>query len=120
MPGHEHQIAPNDLRRPPSWPGEIRAEGAREAAKKATREADRAEAEARSIRMVGAGRRSPSPEIAQCLNGGYGWLEVKCRRCETYASIQRERICRRRDTRYGSCVQMPSVADAAVLARRPT
>jgi hypothetical protein len=83
MPGHEHQIAPNDLRRPPSWAAEIRAEGAREAAKKATREADRAEAEAWSIRMDGYGGQSqPSPEIAQCLNGGYGWLQVKCRRCE--------------------------------------
>jgi hypothetical protein len=55
MPGHEHQIAPNDLRRPLSWPREIRAEGAREAAKKATREADRAEAEAWSVRMDGYG-----------------------------------------------------------------
>jgi hypothetical protein len=83
MPGHEHQIALNDLRRPPSWPGEIRAEGAREAAKKATREADRAEAEAWSIRMDGYGGQSqPSPMIAQCLIGGYGWLQVKRRRCE--------------------------------------
>jgi hypothetical protein len=83
MPGHEHQIAPNDLRRPPSWPGEIRAEGTREAAKKATREADRAEAEAWSTRMDGYGGQSqPSPMIAQCLVGGYGWLQVKRRRCE--------------------------------------
>ena len=22
----------------------------------------------------------PSPTIAQCLNGGYGWLQVKCHR----------------------------------------
>jgi hypothetical protein len=29
------------------------------------------------------GPAQPSPTIAQCLNGGYGWLEVKCRRCET-------------------------------------
>ena len=81
MPGHEHQIAPNDLRRPPLGP--IRAEGAREAAKKATREADRAEAEAWSTRMDGYGGQSqPSPIIAQCLVGGYGWLQVKRRRCE--------------------------------------
>jgi hypothetical protein len=41
------------------------------------READRAEAEAWSIRMEGYGRPAqPSPTIAQCLNGGYGWLEV--------------------------------------------
>ena len=55
----------------------IRAEGAREQAIKAVREADRAEAEAWSIRMEGYGRPAhPSPTIAQCLNGGYGWLEV--------------------------------------------
>jgi hypothetical protein len=29
----------------------------------------------------------PSPTIAQRLNGGYGWLEVKCHRCHTKASI---------------------------------
>jgi len=29
----------------------------------------------------------PSPTIGQCLNGGYGWLEVKCRRCESRASL---------------------------------
>jgi hypothetical protein len=33
--------------------------------------------------------------IAQCLIGGYGWLQVKCRRFETYASIPLEaRSCR--------------------------
>src|SRR5450755_3469130 len=59
----------------------IRARGAREEAKKAIREADRAEAEAWSIRMEDyGGPAQPSPTIAQCLNGGYGWLQVKCRR----------------------------------------
>jgi hypothetical protein len=24
------------------------------------------------------GPAQPSPTIAQCLNGGYGWLQVKC------------------------------------------
>jgi hypothetical protein len=38
------------------------------------------------------------PEIAQCLNGGYGWLQVKCRRCETYDSIPLEHIRRPPDT----------------------
>ena len=66
----------------------IRARHAREAATKALCEADRAEAEAWSIRMEGyGGPAQPSPTIAQCLNGGYGWLEVKCHRCETTASI---------------------------------
>jgi len=27
------------------------------------------------------GHAQPSPTLAQCLNGGYGWLEVNCRRC---------------------------------------
>jgi hypothetical protein len=44
----------------------IRARGAREAAQKATREADRADAEAWSIQMEGyGGPAQPSPTIAQ-------------------------------------------------------
>jgi len=66
----------------------IRAEGAREEAIRAVREADRAEAEAgRSVWRVTAGRRSRPRRSAQCLNGGYGWLQVKCHRGETEASI---------------------------------
>src|SRR3979490_1433787 len=77
----------------------IRADGAREEAKKAIREADRAEAEAWSIRMEGyGGPAQPSPTIAQCLNGGYGGLQVQCRRCETEASIPLEHVRRPRDT----------------------
>jgi hypothetical protein len=41
-----------------------------------------------------AGPAQPSPTIAQCLNGGYGWLQVKCRRCETEASIPLEYVRR--------------------------
>ena len=49
----------------------IRAGNARERAKQAAREADRAEAEAWSIRMEGyGGPAQPSPTIGQCLNGG--------------------------------------------------
>jgi hypothetical protein len=77
----------------------IRAQSAREAAKKATRDADRAEAEAWSIQMKGfGGPAQPSPTIGQCLNGGLGWLQVKCRRCETEASIPLEHVRRPRDT----------------------
>src|ERR1700726_2955588 len=53
----------------------IRAQGARERARKAIREADRAEAEAWSLRMEGyGGPAQPSPTIGQCINGGLGWL----------------------------------------------
>ena len=86
------------------WGGQImgakmRAQGAREAAKKAAREADRAEAEAWSLQMEGyGGPAQPSPTIGQCLNGGYGYLEVKCHRCESRASLPLDAIRRPRDT----------------------
>jgi len=66
----------------------IRAQGARERAKQAIREADRAEVEAWSIRMEGyGGPAQPSPTIVQCLNGGLGGLEVECNRCKARASL---------------------------------
>lgn len=66
----------------------IRAEGARQRALEAAREADRAEAEAWSVRMEGyGGPAQPSPTHAQCLNGGLVWLEVECAGCKTRASL---------------------------------
>jgi hypothetical protein len=77
----------------------IRAKAAREDADKAIREADRAEAEAWSIRMEGfGGPAQPAPTIGQCLNGGLGWLEVECNRCKTRASLPLSAIRRPRDT----------------------
>src|ERR1700687_1689391 len=77
----------------------IRAEGAREDAVKAVRAADRGEAEAWSIRMEGyGGPAQPSPTIGQCLNGGYGWMEIECNRCKTRVSIPLDAIRRPRDT----------------------
>jgi hypothetical protein len=77
----------------------IRADAARDAARQAIRAADRAEAEAWSIRMEGyGGPAQPSPTIAQCLNGGLGWLEVECNRCKTRASLPLDAIRRPRDT----------------------
>jgi hypothetical protein len=77
----------------------IRAETAREEARKAARVADRAEAHAWSLRMEGyGGPAQPSPTIGQCINGGYGWLEVECSRCKTRASLPLGAIRRPRDT----------------------
>jgi hypothetical protein len=77
----------------------IRAEGAREEAVKAVSTADRAEAEAWSIRMEGyGGPAQPSPTIGQCLNGGYSWMEIECNRCKTRASIPLDAVRRPRDT----------------------
>jgi hypothetical protein len=86
------------------WGGQVRAAemnagSARQRAKEATREADRAEAHAWSVRMEGfGGPAQPSPTIAQCLNGGLGWLEVECNRCKTGASLPLDAIRRPRDT----------------------
>ena len=78
---------------------DIRARQAREDAQKAAREADRAEARAWSLRTEGyGGPAQPSPTIAQCLNGGLGWLEVECNRCKTRASLPLGAIRRPRDT----------------------
>jgi hypothetical protein len=52
---------------------DMRAQTARQEAKKAARAADRAEAEAWSVRMEGyGGPAQPSPTIGQRVNGGYG------------------------------------------------
>ena len=77
----------------------VSAEQARKRATDAAREADRAEAHAWSLRMEGyGGPAQPSPTIAQCINGGFGFLEVKCHRCETKASIPLDAIRRPRNT----------------------
>ena len=66
----------------------MRVKKARQAAETAIREASRAEAYAWSVRMKGYGGPAlPSPTIAQCITGRYGFLEVKCHRCDTIASI---------------------------------
>jgi hypothetical protein len=86
------------------WGGRImgakmRAETARKAAKEAIQKADRAEAEAWSLRMEGyGGPAQPSPTIGQCLNGELGWLEVECNRCKTRASLPLDAIRRPRET----------------------
>jgi hypothetical protein len=76
----------------------INAEHARQRAKQAAREADRAEAYAWSVRMEGYGARAAVADHRQCLNGGLGWLEVECNMCKTRASLPLDAIRRPRDT----------------------
>jgi hypothetical protein len=77
----------------------ISARYAREQAIRAAREADAAECLLWSEQMEGfGGPAQPSPTLAQCLNGGYGWLEVQWKRCETRASLPLDAIRRPRDT----------------------
>jgi hypothetical protein len=90
------------------WGGAImgakmRAKGAREAAQKAAREANRAEAHAWSLQMEGyGGPAQPSPTIGQCISGGYGFLEGRCHRCDTKASIPLDRAARDHAVQMGS------------------
>jgi len=44
------------------------------------------------------GPAQPSPTIAQCLNGGFGWMEIECNRCKTRASMPLDAIVRPRNT----------------------
>ena len=95
----------------------MRAEAAREDAKKAAREADRAEADAWSVRMEGyGGPAQPSPTIGQCINGGLGWLEVECNRCKTRASLPLDAIRRPRDT---PIWKLEAVAEMPLLPQGP-
>src|SRR3982751_1815624 len=86
------------------WGGAImgakmRAKAARQEAQKAAGAADRAEAEAWSVQMEGyGGPAQPSPTIGQCINGGYGWLEIECCRGQTRANLPLDAIRRPRDT----------------------
>ncbi len=72
---------------------------ARAEAVAAIRKAHRALAEEWSVRMEGfGGPAQPSPTIAQCMNGGLGWLEVECLRCHTRVSLPLQHIRRPPDT----------------------
>src|SRR3954454_5194214 len=83
----------------PIMGAKIRAEGARKRAAEAAREADRAEAQAWSLQMEAfGGPAQPSPTIGQCLNGGYGWVEVECNPCKTRATNPLDAIRHPRNT----------------------
>src|SRR6185295_18233920 len=103
------------------WGGRImsakmRAETARQEARKAARAADRAEAEAWSVRMEGyGGPAQPSPTIGQCLNGGYGWLEIECCRCRQGQAC-RWMLSAGRATRRSGSWSRPSGADRVARA----
>jgi len=77
----------------------IRAQHARERDKEVIREADRAEAEAWSIRMEGyGGPAQPSPPIGDALNAGFRYLEVKCAGCSTHSTVDLTTLRRPRET----------------------
>jgi hypothetical protein len=101
---------------------EIRAQSARKATQEAARAADRAEAEAWSLRMEGyGGPAQPSPTIGQCLNGGLGWLEVECKLQDACESAARRDppASRHADLEAGSLAEMPVVPEGTLRAGCP-
>lgn len=72
---------------------------AREQAWEALKKADAALCLWWSETMEGfGGPAQPSPTIGQCLNGGYGFLEVQCKRCRNRVSIPLQYVRRKPDT----------------------
>jgi hypothetical protein len=70
-----------------------------ERAKAARKEADRLACEAWNYRMLGyKGPAQPSPTIGDALNGGYGYLEVRCLGCDTHQTIALDIIRRPKTT----------------------
>jgi hypothetical protein len=59
-----------------------------ERARHARKEADRLACKAWNDRMLGyQGPAQPSPTIGDALNGGYGYLEVRCLGCDTHQTV---------------------------------
>jgi hypothetical protein len=95
---------------------EIRAKGA---ARRPPGKPDRAEAQVWSVRMEGyGGPAQRSPTIAQCLNGGIGWLEVECHRCKTLGRGPPLDAIRRRRQAEGRRGIFYSLADHRARSRR--
>jgi len=69
----------------------VNADSARQRAKEAAREADRAEAHAWSLRMEGFGGRSPrqqSRNVSMAGSAGLRWSAIAVRRAPAYRSMQ--------------------------------
>jgi hypothetical protein len=75
----------------------IRMSAAR--AKAARKEADRLACEAWNYRMLGyKGPAQPSPTLGDAINGGYGYLEIRCLGCDTHATVALDIIRRPKTT----------------------
>ena len=72
---------------------------AEEKAAHARKDADRLACEAWNKRMLAfQGPAQPSPTLADALNAGYGYLEVKCLGCDTHQTIALDIIRRPKAT----------------------
>ena len=97
----------------------------------ARKNADRLACEAWNARMLGfRGPAPPSPAIGDALNGGYGYLEVKCLGCNTHQTVALDVVRRPKTTpvhelkRYMRCKECSAVRRYAfkriqLIALRP-
>src|SRR3954449_11703359 len=82
----------------PLWAREYALRARASGASKHRARPNRAETEAWSLQMKAyGGPAQPSPTIGQCLNGGFAWLEIECKRCKTRASLPLAAIRRPRN-----------------------
>jgi hypothetical protein len=98
-------------------------------AKEARKEADTLACEAWNFRMLGfRGPAQPSPTLADALNAGYGYLEVRCLGCDTHSTIALDVIRRPKATpihelerymRCKDCSQVRGYKRSHLVALRP-
>src|SRR3954453_1300357 len=82
----------------PLWAREYALRARASGASKHRARPNRAETEAWSLQMKAyGGPAQPSPTIGECLNGGFAWLEIECKRCKTRASLPLDAIRRPRN-----------------------
>jgi hypothetical protein len=84
--GSAHPLVMGSKSRETIYGGSVRA--AAERAAEARKQADRLAVEAWNKRMLGfQGPAQPSPTLADALNAGYRYLEVKCLGCNTHQTV---------------------------------
>ncbi len=78
---------------------ERRSGEARQRGEALIREADKLACEAWNARLwAEGGSVQPSPSIAQAVNGGYGWLRVRCSRCGSISGVSLSKVRRPPET----------------------
>lgn len=91
-----------------------------ERAKAARKEADKLACEAWNARMLGyKGPAQPSPTLGDALNGGYGYLEVRCLGCDTHQTVALDVVRRPKTTPVHELERYLRCRGCSELQRRP-
>jgi hypothetical protein len=91
-----------------------------EAASHARREADKLACVAWNQRMLGyKGPAQPSPALGDALDGGYGYLEVRCLGCDTHQTVALDIVRRPKATPIHELERYMRCKDCSQLSGRP-